>query len=91
MFLSRHGLSITATNLELDDGEIDILAMDGGTSVALEIRTTSGEDDPIDAIDHAKRKRVKWLARRIGADRVDFVGVRVGCEGLDFHWVPGSN
>lgn len=91
MFLTRHGLSITATNVELGNGELDILASDGGARVVLEVRTTSGEEDPIDAIDHAKRRRVERLARRIGADRVDFVGVRVGREALDVHWVPGSN
>ncbi len=69
------------------DGELDLLARDERTLVAIEVRTTGGPHDPIDAVDRSKRRRVKRLAARVGAGRVDFLGVRVAEEGVDFHWV----
>lgn len=73
--------------MALTDGEIDLLADDAGTLVAVEVRTTSGRADPIDAIDHTKRVRVRRLASRVGATRSDFLGVRVTDLGVEFHWV----
>jgi Holliday junction resolvase-like predicted endonuclease len=69
------------------DGELDLLAMDGRSLVAVEVRTTMGLDDPIDAIGHAKRRRVTSLAGAVSANRVDLLGIRLGEEGIDFHWV----
>lgn len=71
-------------------GEIDILARDGETRVAVEVRTTTGRSDPIDALDESKRSRVARLGAIAGADRVDLVGIGVRLEGLDIHWVPGE-
>lgn len=71
-------------------GELDILAVDGGRRVVVEVRTVSAGDDPIDAIDESKRGRVRSLAGRVGADRVDLVGIRLDTHGIDLHWVPGS-
>lgn len=78
-----------AVNVEVPGGEIDILARDGETRVAVEVRTITGGSDPIDAIDEAKRARVLRLARQAGAARVDIVGIRLGQDGCDLHWVPG--
>jgi Holliday junction resolvase-like predicted endonuclease len=77
-------------NQTVPGGEIDILARDGETRVAVEVRTTTGQADPIDALDDAKRSRVARLGAMVGADRVDLVGVGIGYEGLDIHWVPGE-
>ena len=74
-------------NVELPDGELDLLATDGTVLVAVEVRTTTGLDDPIDAIGPAKRRRVSRLAGRLGAGRVDFLGIRLGRDAIDFHWV----
>jgi hypothetical protein len=32
---------------------------------------------------------VRRLAAMAGAQRVDFVGVRLGVDGVVVHWVPG--
>ncbi len=74
----------------LEDGEIDLLALDHGIRVAVEVRTVTGGDDPIDAIGAGKRHRVQRLARQVGAQRVDFVGIRLDQDGVMFHWVPGG-
>lgn len=71
-------------------GEIDILARDGGTRVAVEVRTTTGRQDPIDALDDAKRSKVARLGALVGADRTDLIGIGLGSEGVDIHWVPGE-
>jgi Holliday junction resolvase-like predicted endonuclease len=76
-----------ARNVAVQEGELDLLASDSGTGVAVEVRTITGAADPIDAIGPAKRKRVRTLAARIGAHRVDFVGIQVHASGVDVHWV----
>jgi Holliday junction resolvase-like predicted endonuclease len=70
-------------------GEIDLVAIDRGQRVAVEVRTVTAEGDPIDAVGHSKRKRVRRLAGSIGAARVDFIGVRLGAGDVVVHWVPG--
>jgi len=87
-FLAEHGLAVVDTNLAVGKGEIDILARDGPQRVVVEVRTRTGGGDPIDAADDEKRRRVRRLASRIGADRVDFVGIRMAPEALEVHWVP---
>jgi Holliday junction resolvase-like predicted endonuclease len=79
------------TNVRLDNGEIDLLAVDGKTRVAVEVRTTRQSEDPIDAVGEKKRQRVRGLAGSVGAHRVDFIGVRLDDGGIDFHWLPGPN
>ena len=55
----------------------------------VEVRAIPGAADPVDAIDPAKRRRVRRLAGLVGAGRVDFVGVRLGDDHVVVHWVPG--
>jgi putative endonuclease len=88
-FLEDHGLLVLARNVEVDGGELDLLALDSGTRVAVEVRTITGPADPVDAIDPAKRRRVSRLAGRVGAGRTDFLGVRLAGEHVVVHWVPG--
>ncbi|HVR79449.1 MAG TPA: YraN family protein [Acidimicrobiia bacterium] len=90
-FLTDHGMAVVAANVEVGRGELDLLAVDGMTRVAVEVRTTTGEGDPIDAVDPLKRRQVAMLAARIGAGRVDFVGVGIGSDGAVVHWVPGCD
>ena len=82
-------MRVSARNLVLEDGEIDIVARDGSQLVAVEVRTITGGGDPIDAIDGRKRLRVRRLGARIGASRVDFIGIAIGTDGIEVHWVPG--
>ncbi len=80
---------MVARNVAVSGGEIDLVAFDGRTRVAVEVRTVTGAYDPIDAIDPAKRRRVRALASRAGASRVDFVGVGLRESSIDIHWLPG--
>lgn len=88
-FLEDHGLRVLTRNLDVGRGELDLLALDGGTRVVVEVRTITGAADPVDAIDPAKRRRVRRLAGRVGAGRTDFLGVRLGDRDVVVHWVPG--
>jgi putative endonuclease len=88
-FLTDHGLDVLAHNVEVRRGELDLLAVDGDVRVVVEVRTITGRGDPIDAVGPAKRRRVTALASRIGATRVDFLGVRIGPQEVLVHWVPG--
>lgn len=93
-FLRSHGLNVVARNVEIDcvdstRGEIDLIAIDDGDRVVVEVRTVTTEGDPIDAIGPSKRRRVRALAGAVGASRVDFVGVRLGADDVLVHWVPG--
>jgi putative endonuclease len=88
-YLAEKGMEIVATNVGTTTGEVDILAIDAGARVAVEVRARTGDGDPIDAIDIGKRAHVHALARRLGATRVDFLGIRLGRDHVDFHWVPG--
>lgn len=82
-------MEVIARNVVIAGGEIDIVARDRGRLVAVEVRTSTGRDDPIDALDEPKRDRVSRLGSRIGASRVDLIGIGLGDEGVDVHWVPG--
>jgi putative endonuclease len=88
-FLEDHGLTVVARNIDVAEGELDLLALDSGARVAVEVRTITGPGDPADAVGPAKRRRVRRLASRAGAGRVDFVGVRLGRDDVVVHWVPG--
>jgi putative endonuclease len=89
-FLSDHGLNIVARNVVVDGrGEIDLIADDRGRRVVVEVRTITGDADPIDAVRVAKRRRVRHLAGAVRAGRVDFVGVGLRPDHVLIHWVPG--
>jgi putative endonuclease len=88
-FLRSHGLDVVARNIQIAKGEIDLMATDRGARVVVEVRTITSEGDPIDAVSPAKRRRVRALARAVGAARADFIGVRLGADDVLVHWVPG--
>ncbi|MGH8916327.1 MAG: YraN family protein [Acidimicrobiia bacterium] len=88
-FLTDHGLRVVAGNVDVGRGEVDLLAMDGGARVVVEVRTTTTGGDPIDAVGLVKRRRVRSLAGMAGASRVDLVGVGLRAEDVVIHWVPG--
>jgi Holliday junction resolvase-like predicted endonuclease len=83
-------MTIVARNLELSDGELDILARDGIQDVVVEVRCIQVDSgDPIDAISESKRRHVSRLASRIGATRVDHLGIRFDANAISVHWLPG--
>ena len=88
-FLASHGLDVVGRNVEVGRGELDLLAVDQGQRVVVEVRAVTADRDPIDAIGPGKRRRVTRLAGAVGASRVDFLGVRIRPDDVVVHWVPG--
>jgi Holliday junction resolvase-like predicted endonuclease len=81
---------VVASNLRVPGGELDLLAIDDGVRVVVEVRSRIGGPDPADAANPGKRARVASLARRAGATRVDVIGIRADRSGFDLHWVPAA-
>ncbi|GMA19097.1 YraN family protein [Arsenicicoccus piscis] len=86
------GLSIVERNWRCPLGEIDIVALDGGTLVVAEVKTrrSTGFGTPVEQITHAKLVRLRRLAARwlqehpslwVQGVRVDVVGVYVPPRG----------
>lgn len=86
-FLARHGLEVVARNVSIDDGEVDILALEAGQRVVVEVRSITGSGEPLDAYGQEKAAQVGRLARLLGADRVDLVALRLGEEAAEIRWV----
>lgn len=83
-------MRIVARNVVVPGGEIDVVARDGETLVAVEVRTSKGRTDPIDALDDPKRARVSRLGGIVGAGRVDLIGIGLRDHWIDIHWLPGQ-
>ncbi|HEX2153529.1 MAG TPA: YraN family protein [Acidimicrobiia bacterium] len=89
-FLARHGLKVVARNVEVAGGELDILALDSGRRVAVEVRSITGPGEPLQAFGSDKAARVARLARLAGAERVDLVAIRLTPEAAEVRWVRGA-
>jgi putative endonuclease len=65
-FLRRQGYRIVARNYSCDQGELDLVALDGGCMVFVEVRSTGTEDVDKTAasVDLAKQRRLTNLAVR---------------------------
>jgi putative endonuclease len=95
--LERAGWGIVARNVRLPSGELDLVALDGGTLVFVEVKTASagtrlGPERPAHAVGPRKQLKLRrlareWIAERRGPSgvagyRFDVVGVSFGADGL---------
>lgn len=91
VYLRREGMRILARNWTCGDGELDIVAGHGDILVVAEVKTRSSGrfGSPLKAVDAAKRRRLRRLARHWAAGRtevfartrVDVVSVLAGADG----------
>jgi putative endonuclease len=100
--LERAGLRIVERNWRRPEGEIDLIADDGGTCVFIEVRSRTGDQqgDPLESITPRKRSRVIRSARlyldseptRAAAYRFDVVGVTFPIDGGEptLSHIPGA-
>jgi putative endonuclease len=89
--LERAGMRVVARNWRRPEGELDIVADDGGTCVFVEVRSRTGDalGHPLESITAAKRARVVRAARLYLAEvptsaagyRFDVVAVTFDPEG----------
>lgn len=85
-YLKRLGYRILKRNYRSPSGEVDIIAMDGGTMVFVEVKTRSSDTfgSPAEAVGYHKRKRVcaaamlylSGLPQQPSA-RFDVIGIRL--------------
>jgi len=63
-YLRKAGMRILAWNVSGQLGEIDIVALDVGCVVFVEVRSTGADDltRPAESVDHAKQRRLTDLA-----------------------------
>ena len=59
-YLRIQGLRVLASNVNTPHGEIDLIALDEGCVVFLEVRSTAGDDTtrPAESVDFAKQRRL---------------------------------
>jgi Holliday junction resolvase-like predicted endonuclease len=76
--------------LRIGRGELDLVVAFGGARAAVEVKTAAmaSRGDPIDRFDAQKLDQVRKLAAARGIYRVDYVGVRVGFDGVAVRWLP---
>ena len=95
--LERAGWRIVGRNVRLPSGELDIVALDRGTLVFVEVKaaragTAMGPERPAHAVGRRKQLKLRrlareWIAERRGPSgvlgyRFDVVGVSFGPDGL---------
>jgi len=90
-FLERRGLRIVDRNAFVDRDEIDIVYEFAGRFVAVEVKTTSSDTDPIRAIDDTKMHRVRRAVSgyHLAISGIDAVGVAVRPSGVEVRWLRG--
>ncbi len=91
-FLKRLGYRIVARNYSCPIGELDLVALDGGCIVFVEVRSTASEDSSKAAlsVDYNKQKRLTNLALRfLQAKRL--LGRSARFDVLAVSWPPGKD
>ena len=65
-YLTDRGLQVLDRNWRCRDGELDIVAREGGALVFCEVKTRRavGFGHPVEAVTPAKRRRLRLLAQR---------------------------
>ncbi|VAX24890.1 hypothetical protein MNBD_NITROSPINAE04-2218 [hydrothermal vent metagenome] len=85
--LSAEGYRITDRNLKVDKREIDIVAIDGGALVFIEVKTRSGHSHgkPAEAIDKNRRARMRKAGELYAMyKRLKGVSIRFDVVTVDF-------
>lgn len=93
--LAENSLQILERNVRYPDGEIDIVALDGATTVFVEVKRRKNDalGTPAEAVTRTKRARVvraarRWLAAhpsRTGSVRFDVVAIQD--DPLSIEWL----
>lgn len=90
-YLRKLGYRILAANVADTEGEIDLLALDGGTLVVVEVRARSVEDPGVAAatVNYPKQRKLTDAALRFLARRC-LLGTSVRFDVLAIAWPPGA-
>lgn len=96
--LAENSLQVLARNVRYRDGEIDIVALDGATTVFVEVkwRRNDVRGTPAEAVTPQKRRRViraarRWLVENPGRSRaVRFDVVAIRDEPPEVAWIRAA-
>ncbi|HEX5856037.1 MAG TPA: YraN family protein [Thermoanaerobaculia bacterium] len=96
--LAENSLQVLARNVRSRDGEIDIVALDGATTVFVEVKRRKNDalGTPAEAVTRKKRGRViraarRWLVENPGRSRaVRFDVVAIRDEPPEVAWIRGA-
>jgi putative endonuclease len=63
--LQSMGMRILARNWQIRMGELDLVALDGDCLVFVEVKARASDAfaDPVEGVDHSKRRRLRRLAQ----------------------------
>lgn len=86
-YLRKLGWRLVATNVSDTLGELDILALDSGTLVVVEVRSTAGSDPAVPAasVDLRKQRRITEAVLRF-LSRRKLLGMTVRFDVLAIAW-----
>ncbi len=89
-FLVRRGATVVARNIEIGNGELDLLVEVGTEATVVEVRTARRDDVVADLFPYAKERQVRRLAASLEPPvfRVDLVTVLVADGGVRVRWHP---
>lgn len=90
-YLERHSCTVVERNARVDADEIDLVVRDRGRLVAVEVKTSTNGDDPLEAVDDQKFQRVERAAAgyRLPIGRIDLVGIEVRRRSVVIRWLQG--
>ncbi len=96
--LAENSVQVLARNVRYPNGEIDIVALDGATTVFVEVkwRRNDARGTPAEAVTRKKRDRViraarRWLVENPGRSRaVRFDVVAIRDEPPEVAWIRGA-
>ncbi|GAA5062873.1 putative endonuclease [Thermocatellispora tengchongensis] len=85
-YLQAGGMQVLDRNWRCREGEIDVVARDGGTLVIVEVKTRSGHShgSALEAVDRGKLARLRalagrwlseWQGERFDSVRIDVIGL----------------
>ncbi len=89
-FLMSRGATVLARNVEVDNGELDLLVEIGGEPAVVEVRSARRDDVVADLFPYAKERQVRRLAALLEPPifRIDLVTVLVASGGIRVRWHP---
>jgi len=90
-FLGQRSCRIVDGNARVEADEIDLVVRHRGQLVAVEVKTSTNGDDPLEAVDDAKFSRMERAAAGYQSpiSRIDLIGIEIRPEHVTVRWLQG--
>jgi Holliday junction resolvase-like predicted endonuclease len=88
-FLEARGCHVEVRNVHVDGDEIDLIIRSDDRLIAVEVKCSTNNDDPVDAFDDTKHDRVSRAINgyRRPIARLDLVAVSISNRMLSIRWL----